>query len=660
MSTLLYNPDRKDRQELIDEFVIRTETFNKIFRDLETGPMNYPEQHYLIIGQRGSGKTTLLTRLRYAVEDSAILNSWLIPISFSEEQYNISELANLWEGIAAELEDYHGFSGITEAMDARSTQSDFEPLALDILLGELDKRSKKVVLFIDNIGDLLKKFGDLEVRRLREVLQTKAQIRLIAGSAVVLESVLDYQQPLFEFFKTIQLKGLTNEESRTLLRKLATLHGETGKIENIIEKSPARIETLRQLSGGIPRTIVLLFNVFVDNEHGNAVSDLEKILDAVTPLYKHRMDDLPPQQQKIVDAVARNWDATSVRDLKERLRLESKVISAQLRQLEKNMVIEKRPTNTKNHLYLLRERFFNIWYLMRHGRKQDRQRVIWLVKFLEMWCDSNEIEERIDRYIQQVEAGKLNKQSLEFFGEVYSHFQKISPSIKLRFRQTVPGYVSNFIEFDEKEFISLASDFLSNKQWSSLAELTLTLDSNCNEAKRTLFELLENEQDLSSLDEIIRRAFLEDKHMVIKEDTSNVELPYIYFGYELFRAHSNLVDIFANDGDMSRFNHTIVGIYEALRKSEYDLELESRWIERFYTILLIFKQYNLVLSNFERVKSEEISARHKIIQQVARYLAADSSSDSINTQNEIIQKIIVDVATTIKEADQQISENPQK
>ena len=97
------------------------------------------------------------------------------------------------------------------------------------------------------------------------------------------------------------------------------------------------------------------------------------------------MDDLPKQAQKIVDAVARNWYRISVKELKEKVRLESKVISAQLRQLQKNQVIEKIETNTKNHLYILKERFWNIWYLMRYGRKFDRERIIWLVKFLECW-----------------------------------------------------------------------------------------------------------------------------------------------------------------------------------------------------------------------------------------------------------------------------------
>src|SRR5690606_4761962 len=39
-------------------------------------------------------------------------------------------------------------------------------------------------------------------------------------------------------------------------------------------------------------------------------------------------------------------------------------------------------------------RFFNIWYLMRHGRNGDKSKVIWLVHFLEEWCNNLELTER--------------------------------------------------------------------------------------------------------------------------------------------------------------------------------------------------------------------------------------------------------------------------
>lgn len=493
MSTLLYNPDRKNRKQFIEEFVVRTEVFDALMKDIRTGRMKHPEQHYLLVGQRGAGKTTLLTRIRYAIEDDPQLKNWLIPVMFNEEQYHISELANVWENIAEYLQDYHDFAGICEEMDVLTGRQDFEHAAFDLLIKRLNASGKKLILFVDNIGDLLKKFDDLEVKRLREILQTIPQIRLIAGSPVVFESLLDYHQPMFEFFKIITLKGLSSEESQTLLRKLAKLNKKEKEIETIIRETPARIETLRVLSGGVPRTMALLFDVLSDNGHGNALLDLEKVLDAVTPLYKHRMDDLPTQQQKIVDIVAKNWDPISVKQLVSKTRLESKLISAQLRQLVQNQVVEIQETGKKNHLYLMSERFYNIWYLMRYGRKQDRQRVIWLVKFMEMWCDVGEIEERITNYIDKSTKGEMNEKVLEMYAEVYSFFEKVKPELKLKLKSAVPQHVRKHIEIAEDDIPEILERFYQKQDldgFLNIASIDIPISYEC---KLKIAEVFNNE-----------------------------------------------------------------------------------------------------------------------------------------------------------------------
>ncbi len=609
----------------------------------------HPEQHYLLLGQRGSGKTTLLTRLRYAVEDSAELNNWLIPIAFSEEQYNISELANIWENIAIHLEDYYDFEGLAKAMEPYISKPDFESIALDILLKELDKRGKKIVLFIDNVGDLLAKFDKIEVHRLREILQTKPQIRLIAGSAVVLESILDYQQPLFEFFKVIQLKGLTNEESKTLLRKLAARQGEFDKIEAIIANSPSRIEILRTLAGGVPRTMALLFQVFIDNEHGNAVTDLEKILDAVTPLYKHRMDDLPTQQQKIVDAVARNWDPISVKELKDRLRLESKVISAQLRQLEKNMVIEKRSTSTKNHLYLLRERFLNIWYLMRYGRKQDRQRVIWLVKFLELWCDKEDLENRIQCYIKQVKDGVLDKKAREFYGEVYSFFDKIKPETKMQLKTSTPEYISSKIELTDSDFEQLIVVYFEKGDWNDFIDLALSKRNYSDAQKRFIFETL-NLDNAKGFQDVFNYMFKD----YTKQNSPNGPLPYFYAAYLIYSSIRYTAMSYRNNDfeNIHRGAYVAIDVYRDLLEASLVTDFDHSQIMTLLFFLLSLRQYNIVHRLYEKYFSQnDTHVNVKLFSLTAAYLHDNSTLERLNPE---ISEEVVDLAKTVIEMREEI------
>jgi energy-coupling factor transporter ATP-binding protein EcfA2 len=528
MSTFLYNPDRKGKDELIAEFVIRTEVYDDIMEDLETSAMKHPEQHYLLVGQRGAGKTTLLHRIKYGIDDSKKLHKWLIPVLFSEEQYNVSELANLWENVGQHLEDYEGFTGLYAEMEQHISKNNFEELCLDILEKHLNAKKKKVVLLIDNIGDLFKKISELEIRRLREILQTKGFIRLIAGSPFFLESILDYQQPLFEFFKVMRLDGLNKQETEKLLLTLGAVHNEKEKIERIIKETPQRIEAMRALTGGVPRTMALLFRIFIDNEHNNSIKDLEKILDAVTPLYKHKMDDLPKQQQKIVDAVARKWDAISVKELTDKVRLESKVISAQLRQLEKNQIIEKKTTDTKNHVYLLKERFWNIWFLMRYGRKDDKERVIWLVRFLESWCDNDEITQRIEAFVAKTKDGKLSKEEADLFNDVYASLTKISLDQKLILREADTKYVTKRMELSDEELFDAIKNMrikrdrekiflffcemkhlkLAHKEF--LWDFILLIDRFSKKGIEPLIDLLEKNdtQNLPSYNQVLLLLFL--------------------------------------------------------------------------------------------------------------------------------------------------------
>jgi len=285
-----------------------------------------------------------------------------------------------------------------------------------VLIKTLKKHGKKLILFIDNFGDIFSKFNKQEVQRLRTVLQTNANFRIFGASSKVLESFYDNKHPFFDFFKVARLGGLDKEETKDLLLKL----GETYKqeqIQEIIQTQQGRIEALRRLTGGVIRTIVLLFEIFIDQKQGSAFSDLEAILDRVTPLYKHRMDDLPAQQQAIVEAIAFAWDAVNVSEISQKTRIASKTISAQLRQMEKNEIITKKLSNNKNHFYQISERFFNIWYLMRHGRKGDKRKVLWLVRFLEEWCDEGELVERTNKHISFLKSGKYNINGAYFLSE---------------------------------------------------------------------------------------------------------------------------------------------------------------------------------------------------------------------------------------------------
>ena len=402
-----FNPAMQSPEEIVSNFVIRLKEFDELFHAVKTDNMEAPPQHYIIQGQRGYGKSTLLLRLKIEMEKDSGLRGRIMPVMFTEEQYGVYNLARLWIEVIDILSDKDAsFEPLARAADALYDADNPEEEIYNLLQEELKKRDIQLILLLDNFNDLIGKFERKDNQRLREVLLTSRHMRFIGTSSAILEFNYDYKEPFFDFFKVITLNELNHDETIKLLTKLGETYG-AEEIQTIIREQPKRIDALRRLTGGVPRTVVLLFEIFIDDVDGNSFKDLETILDRVTPLYKHRLDSLSTQQQAIIDAIAQNWDAVSTKEIAAKVRMPSKAVSSQLNQLEKNQLIKKIPTSTKNHLYQISERFFNIYYLMRLGRRRNRNRVLWLVKFFEICCGEKDLVERTQRHIKAMQEGRL-------------------------------------------------------------------------------------------------------------------------------------------------------------------------------------------------------------------------------------------------------------
>jgi nucleoside-triphosphatase THEP1 len=477
----IYNPLNQTEKELMKNFVVREREFNTIFNDIKSSDMAHPEPHYIIQGQRGQGKTTLLLKLYYEIKRNKKLSQFFVPVIFNEEQYHISSLFGLWSHAAEKLEEENkDFTGLYNTIDNLFNSIDSEIEAFKALEETLKKKKRKLILLIDNIGHLFDKFTRKEQQRLREVLITSPEIRIIGASAKMMEYTYDYSNPFYELFRMINLEGLTKEETVTLLLKLGE-HYKQESIKKIVKEEPGRIEALRRLTSGVPRTIVLLFEIFVDHEAGNAFQDLEFVLDQVTPLYKHRMDDLSAQQQKIVDAIALNWDAIPTKEIATKTRMESKAVSSHLKLLEKNRIIHKIKTGTKNHLYQVTERFFNIWYLMRCGRRNGLNRVQWLVHFLESWCSEAELMERVQKHMKALEKGTLYPKHAFYLTEALA-------------RTMIPDQLQH-------DLISQTREFLKGKDKTLIKELSKSDIELFEEATRN-FMNGEFEKSLQNLETI--------------------------------------------------------------------------------------------------------------------------------------------------------------
>ncbi len=606
----IYNPLNQDKETLLKNFVVRQKEFDNIFQDLKNSKLNQISQNFLIQGQRGTGKTTLLAKIRYEIEDSKQL-SHLLCIQFKEEQYNIFSLNRLWENVADILEETKGFEKIAREMEESDDQEDFYFL----LRKYLKKNRKKLVLLIDNFGDILDKLREKDHKKLRDILH-ESDLQIIAGSTRTLEISYKHDKPFFESFKIIYLKPLTKQDVEILLKNLNKQYNDKKAFE-IIKNQKPRIETIRRLTGGVPRTIILLYEIILDDS-ATVFEDLEGILDKITPLYKHKMDDLPTQQQVIVDVIALNWDGIMPREISEETKIETKKISAQLKILEKNGFIISKKINKKNKLYMIEERFFNIWYLMRYGLKKKKQPVIWLVSFLKEWCTQDELIKKAQNHISLAKKGGLNQRGGYFMAEALSQAvdepelqYKILISTKEHILKTDPKLANSMSNADEIFFETAKKAFEDKDFRKSEKYLLMAVENQDVYAMFGLGLLYKNEfKDFKKAEKYYLMA-IENKYV---DAMFNLSVIYHVELKDFEKAEKYYLMATENKHVGAMYNLSLIYIEHNKKYKEAvkyfslflysidNISNEQNYITNFFILLISRKQYHLALNLFQKEK----------------------------------------------------------
>jgi tetratricopeptide (TPR) repeat protein len=403
----LYNPHLHGKQELVGLFFVRRKLLDLLLEDLRATSAGQSPQHHLLIGQRGMGKTMLLHRLGYGIEDDPELSQSFLPLTFPEEQYNVARLSDFWLNCTDALSDTLERMGRSREADDLDEKAEALRLmeekrrskqALALLTGTAKALGRRLVLLIDNIDLILDRVHQQDWD-LREALSDQSSLVLIGASANAVESSYTYDQAFYDFFRIHELEGLDLEETRRLIIHYAEIWN-TPDVKRLAEGDAPRIRVLHNLTGGNPRTIALLYNVLALGVEGDVRSDLEKLLDQCTPLYKARFEALPPQAQQVVHAMAVHWDPISAGELAESMAMEVNAVSSQLARLVKQGVVEKVEYDPESKTgFQIAERFFNIWYLMRASRRV-RRRLLWLVEFLRIFYDQEQLQAKAFAHIQ--------------------------------------------------------------------------------------------------------------------------------------------------------------------------------------------------------------------------------------------------------------------
>jgi Flp pilus assembly protein TadD/energy-coupling factor transporter ATP-binding protein EcfA2 len=397
-----YNPHLWSAEQLRAIFVARTNELADLLHTLRTTKQEAVGQHVLLVGARGMGKSTLMRRLALAVEDDADLSADWLPLRFPEEQYTVATLGQFWANVLDSLADALQNQGESVAeLDAIADRIAALPDAeqAEACLAAIDRcadeRGKRLLLLVDNTDLLLRNLGRDAHWALRATLQSNPRLLWVGGSYQSLEADSDYHDAFLDFFRGIELRPLQVEEMRQALLALAETFGKTegrDAMKRQLDAQPERLPTLRQLSGGNPRTTVMLYEILANGQKGSVRSDLEALLDNMTPLYKARMEALADLPRKLFAHILEHWAPISIGDLSAISQVPNTTISGQLKRLELDGLIVKTSLHgTTRSGYQAAERFFNIWYLMRLSPRRQRSRLNWLVEFMRLWFSNDEL-----------------------------------------------------------------------------------------------------------------------------------------------------------------------------------------------------------------------------------------------------------------------------
>lgn len=425
MSSFLtqYQSANLSDDQIIDNFVVRTKEFQRVMADIRSTPIGTSPQHYVFVGRRGSGKSTLLRRIQAEVHKDEDLNTRFRVANLSEEQAGIYKLYDLWDYVLRDLKEQGLDVPSVDWQDYQDDLKEYTKTLYSIIQELLEKEAKQLIILIDNIDRLFRSIGP-DANLLREQLMNHNHVRIIGGSTIMAEDFWRYDMPFYQFFSIKRLEPLTMKEIGELLEHWATAKNNP-EIADFVKRYPGKIQVIRMLTDGTPRTMQLFVDMLIDRQNEQGYEYLRRIIDHATPIYQERLLQLSPQQQKIITELSFFWEATPIEQLVPVCKMKGKDISAQMSQLVKMRIVEKVKGETKNNYYRLEERFFNLWLLMTQGGPKQKREAKYLTVFLEAWYEPEELQQVFEEICSTLKNGQVKPDYAFSMAKALSHSKHI-------------------------------------------------------------------------------------------------------------------------------------------------------------------------------------------------------------------------------------------
>ncbi|MGA2177582.1 MAG: tetratricopeptide repeat protein [Verrucomicrobiota bacterium] len=387
-----YTPAEMPDHELEATFAARGHTVEYLLTSLRKQIHSGTLSSFVITGPRGSGKSTVIQMVALRIRQDPKLTAAWIPVVFPEEQFNISSLRDLMAA-TLQLLVKQGISqapGWLEKVEAETNEEQSLQLALTGLREITRQQGKRLILFIENLNQLLGECLDDQMKGTFRRLLMSDPFMMVIGSAVHLfDSLKSYDEAFFNYFGQVPLERLTAEEVFELLRLRAEFDGNHEFLKEL-PSHQSKVRAIVLLSGGNPRLILMLYELLTQRQMTTIVQCLRRLVDELTPLLKHEIENLPPQQRLIIHALMEKGGTAQPTDLVARTRLPLNAITTQLGRLKEAQFVEVLgggKGRTAN--YTVPDKLFAVWYQMRY-LGQNRRRIEVFVEVLRVWFEEEE------------------------------------------------------------------------------------------------------------------------------------------------------------------------------------------------------------------------------------------------------------------------------
>ncbi len=390
-----YTPAEMSDHELESTFAAREHIVDYLVKALRDQMRSGTLSSYVITGPRGAGKSTIIQMVDLRIRQDAALSAAWIPVMFPEEQFNMTSLRDMLAATLHRLamQNISGAEEWLKKAEAEPDEEQSEQLAITGIRVITRQTGKRLILFIENLDQLLNDYLDDKMKgTLRRLLMSDAFMMIIGSTVHIFDALKNYDEAFFNYFGQVPLDRLNAEQVSELLRKRAE-YDRNDRFLRELPKQQAKVKTLVHLTGGNPRFVLMLYELLSLQQVTTIVQQLKRLVDELTPVLKDEMENLPPQQRKIIHALMEHGGTAQPSDLTGPTRLPLNAITTQLKRLKEAQIVDVRGGGKGRAAnYTVPDKLFSLWYQMRY-LGQNRRRIELFVEVLRVWFEA---DERID------------------------------------------------------------------------------------------------------------------------------------------------------------------------------------------------------------------------------------------------------------------------